>query len=430
MLAVLTAFGLFFVLLALGTPIFVGVFIGAGVGLFMVQGWSALWTFFTTSIHAMIAQYFFAVIPMFILVGMLADSGGMGVRAYNAFHKLVGHVRGGLLITTIFAAAAFGACSGSSVASAALFAKVSLPELKKFNYAETTSLGAVATAGSLAVLIPPSAAMVIYGVLTNTSVGRMLIGGIVPGILLSLMLVGVVMLMVRLNPGTAPMKIEPASWKERLKTPLIIWPLVAVFLIIIVSIWTGLVTPSEAGALGSLVMLLWNLIIRVPLKKIGAALFQTAVTTSQIMILIVGGLMLSKVVIYSRITVDIIEWIRINNFSLAVVWMFIVLIWLILGMIIDPNSQLVLTLPLIYPVMTGLGVDPVALGIVAIVMIEVAVITPPVGFNCYVVASIAEVDPGRAFRGIMPFFATLMAAVVVFISFPILSTWLPTLAFG
>jgi tripartite ATP-independent transporter DctM subunit len=430
MLGVIVAFAVFFVLLALGTPVFVGVFSGTAIGLGLVRSWDTMWSIFSLSFHTLLARYMFAVVPMFILVGMLSESGGLGIRAYVAFHKLVGHLRGGLLTTTIFAAAAFGACSGSTVASAALFSKVALPELRKYKYSEGLSLAGIATAGSLATLIPPSAMIVIFGILTDTSIGRLLIGGIVPGIILSVMLAVFVNVMIRIRPDIAPIRIEPVSIKERLIAPFTVWPLAAVFLIIIVSIWTGVVTPSEAGALGAVVVLIWNFIARVPPKNIINAFRNAAVTSSQIMILIVGGLFLSKVVAYSGVTTNIIRWIEVNNLPLVSIWALIVIMWLVLGMVIDSTSQLVLTLPLAFPIMTGMGVDPIALGIVAIVLIEVGVITPPVGFNCYVVASIAGVDPWTVFKGILPFFIVLMLAAILFITFPILSTWLPTLAFG
>ncbi|MBI2868996.1 MAG: TRAP transporter large permease [Chloroflexi bacterium] len=430
MIAVVAAFLIFLTLIAIGTPVFFGIFIGAGVGLYLVQGWSALWSFFSLSLHTVIAQYTFAVIPMFILVGTLAESGGLGVRAYQSFHKLVGHVSGGLLISTTLAAAAFGACSGSTVASAALFSKIALPELRKYRYSESLSLGAIATAGSLATLIPPSIMMVIFGILSNTSVGYLLIAGIVPGLLLTGLITVLIYVVAKMNPRMAPVRVEPVSVSERLMTLPRIWPLIAIFLIIIGSIWSGVVTASEAGALGVVVVLFWNFLIRVRVKSILGAFRDAAVTSCQIMILIVGGLMLSKVVAYSGLPADIINWITVNSMPLTSVWALTILMWLVLGMLIDSTSQLVLTVPFIFPVMTGLGADPLVIGIVAIVMIEVGVITPPVGFNCYVVSSIAGVDPAVAFKGIFPFFAVLLVVVVVLIAVPSLSTWLPNLAFG
>ncbi|MBI2869802.1 MAG: TRAP transporter large permease [Chloroflexi bacterium] len=426
----LLAFGSFFVLLALGTPIFVGIFLGAGLGLWIIRGYDTVLAFFSHSIHAILAQYFFAVLPLFILVGTLAEAGGLGVRAYEAFHKLVGHIRGGLLVSTTYAAAAFGACSGSSVASAALFTKIALPELRKYQYDEKISLGCIATAGSLAILIPPSGMMVIFGVLTETSVGRLLIGGILPGIVLAAMLGIMVYTMCRINPKLSPVMVEPASWPVRIRSLAGIWPVFAVFIVIIVSIYTGLVTPSEAAALGAVIVLLWNFIIRTPAKKIINGFREAVIASAQITILLVGGLMLSKVVAYSGIPRMLIEWIKVSDFSLPLIWGMLILMWIVLGMIIDSTSQLVLTLPFVFPVMTSLGVSPIVLGVVAIVTIEMGVITPPVGFNCYIVASLAGVDPVVAFKGIMPFFLLLIVATIVFILFPGLSTWLPTMAFG
>ena len=430
MLGVGAAFGIFFFLLAIGTPVFVGIFLGAGIGLWVVRSYDTLWAYYRFGLHDILAHYHFAVFPMFILIGSLAESGGLGLRAYTAFHKLLGHIRGGVLVATTYAAAAFGACSGSSVASAALFSKVALPELKKYNYSQEMSLGCIATAGGLALLIPPSGMMVIYAILTETSVGRLLIGGIIPGIILASMLALLIYLRVRINPKLAPQLLEPAPVLERVTAMLGIWPVGLAFLLIIGSIYTGFVTPSEAAALGATVVLIWNFIARIRFKKIINAFRETAIISAQITILLVGGIMLAKVVSISGIPGVIISWIGAANLPTPVVWLTLILIWIILGMIIDSTSQLVLTLPFAFPVMTGLGVDPITLGIAAILTIEMGVITPPVGFNCYVVASIAGVDPEVAFRGIMPFFLVLLLAVVIFIAFPILSTWLPTMAFG
>jgi len=168
----------------------------------------------------------------------------------------------------------------------------------------------------------------------------------------------------------------------------------------------------------------------VPFKKIGGAFYSTVIAVVQIKVMIVGGLMLAKVVGYSGITQDFIDWIIVNNLPIAMIWVMLIILWIILGMVIDSTSQMVLTVPFVYPVMTGLGVDPVALGIVAVIMVEVGVITPPVGFNCYVVASMADVDPWVVFKGILPFFFVFLVAAVILIKFPIICLYLPTLAFG
>ncbi len=430
MAGLVVAFALFMVLLVIGSPMFVGILLGASVGLMIQIGFNGLWAYLGDSLHAILGNYVFATIVMFVLVGALSESGGLGERAYQTFHTLLGHIRGGVFIATIGAAAAFGACSGSSIASAAMFAKVALPHMKKLKYDETLSLSCIAAAVSLSILIPPSGMMVIFGVLTQTSIGRLLIGGVVPGILLAIMLVIQVWIQVKMSPRLAPTAGRPAQIGVMLRSLVNIWPLVIVFVVIVGSIYTGVVTPSEAGALGSFVVLIWNLIIRVKAKQIYSAFLATVITSCQILILVVGGLMISKVAVYSGIANTIMDWIIANNIALWQIWGILIGVWFILGMFVDSTSQLILTLPLFFPVMTRLGVDPIVLGIAAILLIQIGVITPPVGFNVFVVSSIAGVDPAVTFRGIWPFVATQMVATVIFITVPTLSTWLPSIAFG
>jgi C4-dicarboxylate transporter, DctM subunit len=430
MTELLIAFGVFFFILVIGGPLVVGLLLGAIVGLYLQIGLQGTWGILADGLHHLLAEYVFATIVMFILLSFLADAGGLGRRAYDTFFKLFGHFRGGVFIATIFAAAAFGSCSGSSVASAAMFGRIAYPEMKRFNYDEAYSLGCIAVAGSLAFLIPPSTIMVIYGILTNVSIGRLLIGGIVPGCLLAGMLAFQVFIQVRLKPRLAPTSPQRATRREQLISVIRIWPLVLVFAVIILTMWTGLVTPSEAASLGVLVVFIWCLTIGVSFKSVLDAFLNTAVTAAQIVSIIAVGLLLSKVVVYSGVAAAIVEWITVNNVSLIGVWLTIVIIWFILGMIIDPTSMLVVTLPLFFPIMMKLGVDGVAFGIVAVAMVELAVVTPPVGFDCFVVASVTGVSTSVVFRGIMPFIWILFVFVFIMILFPQIATFLPNLAYS
>ncbi|MBI2869034.1 MAG: TRAP transporter large permease subunit [Chloroflexi bacterium] len=201
-------------------------------------------------------------------------------------------------------------------------------------------------------------------------------------------------------------------------------------IIILASIYTGMITPSEAGALGTMVVLLWNFIARVPARKIANAFLDASMTTGKILICIIGGILFGRAVAFSGITKAIIDGIASADLSIAVIWAVMTVVWLLGGMVLEAVALLILTMPFAFPVMTGMGVDPVVLGIVTIIMIEMAVITPPVGFNCYVVASIAGVDPIKAFKGIAPFCAVLILSAVIIILFPELATWLPDRAFG
>jgi len=422
-------FALIFFLLVTGVPIAFCIFSGGILGLLLLGGSKLLIGFFSYSIHHLMASYPLAVGPMFILVGTLADVGGLGERCYNAFHTLLGHLRGGLLMATTAAAAVFGACSGSSVASAALFSKLALPELRKLSYQEEISLGAIATAGGLATLIPPSMMVVFYGILTNTSVGRVLIAGIIPGIILTIILMVAIFIRIKLDPKIAPVLVHGSTWREKVVSVIGAWPILAIFLVIVGGIYTGFCTPSEAGSVGAAVVLLYAVIRRTSVKNLIKAFYDATALTSQIFILIIGGQMLSKVVSLSGVTHDILTWMVTSNLSLSILWTLFIILYLVLGCIIDPISMLVLTLPFCFPILTKLGVDPIALGIVVILMVEVAVITPPIGFNVYVVAATAGVDPMVAFRGSTMFFFLLLLMVIIVILFPSLSTWLPNLAF-
>jgi len=429
LIVVCIVFALIFSLLLIGVPIAFSILSGSIIGLWILGGMKLLEGFFGYSLHHLMASYPIAVAPMFILVGILADKSLLGERTYLAFHRLLGALRGGLLMATTGAAAVFGACCGSSIASAALFSRVALPELRKLGYQEEISLGAIATAGGLAVLIPPSIMIVFYGILTNVSIGKVLLAGIVPGIFLSLLIMGGIYLRVTLNPKLAPVSIGRASWREKASAVVGTWPVLAVFFIIVGGIYCGFFTPTEAGAFGASIVLVYAVAVGTGPKKLLDAFLETAALTSQIFILIVGGMMLSKVVTLSGVTHDILEWMGAANLSLTLIWAIFIVIYLILGAILDPISMLVLTLPMSFPILTSLGASPIALGIVVVLLVEEAVITPPIGFNVYVVAAAADADPAVAFRGSALFFFVILIAIVVVIVFPDIATWLPDLAY-
>lgn len=424
------AFVLMFVLLALGVPIAFCILCGAIVGLQLLGGFNTVTSLFGYSLHVLMASYPLAVAPLFILIGTLADVSGLGEVAYFALHRLVGSVRGGLLIATTGAAALFGACSGSSVASTALFSKIALPELRKLGHQEEISLGCIATAGGLAVLIPPSVAMVLFGLLTGESIGKLLIGGLLPGITLTAILMGFIHMRVRLNPKLAPVGGVRATWREKRLAVISVWPLIVVFSVIIGGIYFGWSTPTEAGALGASVVLVYALSRRIGLRKVLHAFTNALRTTGQIFILVAAGMLLSKAVALGGVTQVFLLWLETSQFPVAVVWAIFILICLGLGAILDPVSMMVLTLPISYPVLMELGVNPIALGVIVVLLNEVAVITPPIGFNVYVVSALGQVDPAVGFRGVTPFFFVLMFMIILVIVFPSIASWLPSVAFG
>ena len=429
-LILLIVFSMIFILLLIGVPIAFSIFSGSILGLWMVGGIDTVVGFIGYSVHHLMASYTLAVAPMFILIGTLGEVCGLGELSFAAFYRFLGSLRGGLLMATTGAAALFGACCGSSVASAALFSRLALPELKKLGYQREISLGAIATAGGLATLIPPSIMVVFYGILTNTSIGKVLLAGIVPGAVLSILIMAAIYLRIRINPSLAPRLSQGFSWRNKFASLLKIWPLIAVFGVIIGGIYTGFCTPTEAGAIGASVVFVYSLIVKTSLRKIVQAFHEATALTSQIFVLIIGGQMLSKVVSLSGVSHAILSWLVAANLSLFFVWIIFIALFLVLGAILDPISMMVLTLPIIFPVMAKLGVDPIALGVIVVLLVEVAVITPPIGFNVYVVAAIAGVDPAVAFRGSVLFFFVILLMILIIIVFPGLATFLPQLAFS
>ena len=429
-LVLVLVFGVIFFLLLIGIPIAFSILCGCIIGLWILGGMRLISGFMGYSLHHLMASYPIAVAPMFILVGALAEECGLGSKLYMTFQNFLGKLKGGLLIATTGAAAAFGAVSGSSIASAAMFSRIAIPELRKLGYDEKLSLGAIATAGGLATLIPPSVMVVFYGILTNVSIGKVLIAGIVPGILLSIFLSLGIYLRVALRPTLAPRSRNYVSTGEKLRSLVSIWPVLAIFIIIIGGIYLGFFTPTEAGACGTFIVLIYAIFLRIGIRRVLRAFLETASMTSQIFILIVGGMMLSTVVTLSGVTDAALLWMKSAELSLSVTWMIFILIYLILGAILDPISMLVLTLPISFPILKSLGVNPISLGVVVILLVEIAVITPPIGFNVYVVCAAANVDPSVGFRGSLMFFFILLLMLTLIILVPGLATWLPNLAFG
>jgi tripartite ATP-independent transporter DctM subunit len=424
-------FGIMFLLLILGVPIAFCMFAAAMFGILLLRGPIILQAIFSDSIHYLMADYMLSVAPMFILVGLLAESSDLGSRCYQAFHLLLGQYRGGILMATTGAAAVFGACSGSTIASASLFSKIAIPEMEKMGYQEEISLGTIASAGTLATLIPPSIMAVFYGILTETSVGKVLIAGVIPGIMLTMLMMIYIYIRVILNPKIAPIGLHKIPLIKKLTGILLIWPILLIFIIIVGGIYTGTCTSSEAGALAASVVFIYNLIKRTNSRKLLNVFFDAALMTAQIFIIVIAGMLLAKLVSLTGITIHIkLLMEECGQHGQLVIWAIIILIYLILGCLMDPVSMLVITLPIFLPVIVGIGFDTVAFGIVCILMVQIAVLTPPVGFNVFVVAAAAGKDVVPVFRGSAPYFILFLLFVIIIIIFPSIATWLPNLAYG
>ena len=371
--------------------------------------------------------YPLSVLPMFILIGFLAYHAGMTQSLFDAARKCFGWVPGGLAVATVFATAGFAAVSGASTATAAVFSRVAIPEMLKYGYSQRLAAGVVAAGGTLASLIPPSAILVIYAIIVEESIGRLLVAGFIPGVVSALIYAALIIFMAARNPELGP-PVKGFTWNDRLKSLPGTLPVVFVIFIIFFSMYTGTATPTEAGALGSMVVFIMALVGGMKWPTLKDALLETARLTVMIFSLVWGVLIFVRFMGFAELPAVFAEWVVSLPFPPVVTMICILMFYVILGMFMDAIGMLLLTLPVVYPAVIGLGYDPIWFGIVVVKMCEVCLITPPIGLNCYVVAGVRpDIPLQEVFRGIGPFFIADVITLGVFLAFPEVITWLPDL---
>ena len=371
--------------------------------------------------------YPLSVLPMFILIGFLAYHAGMTQSLFDAARKCFGWVPGGLAVATVFATAGFAAVSGASTATAAVFSRVAIPEMLKYGYSQRLAAGVVAAGGTLASLIPPSAILVIYAIIVEESIGRLLVAGFIPGIVSAIIYAALIIFMAARNPELGP-PVKGFTWNDRLKSLPGTFPVVFVIFIIFFSMYTGTATPTEAGALGSMVVFIMALVGGMKWPTLKDALLETARLTVMIFSLVWGVLIFVRFMGFAELPAVFAEWVVSLPFPPVVTMICILMFYVILGMFMDAIGMLLLTLPVVYPAVIGLGYDPIWFGIVVVKMCEVCLITPPIGLNCYVVAGVRpDIPLQEVFRGIGPFFIADVITLGVFLAFPEVITWLPDL---
>ena len=371
--------------------------------------------------------YPLSVLPMFILIGYLAYHAGMTQSLFDAARKWFGWVPGGLAVATVFATAGFAAVSGASTATAAVFSRVAIPEMLKYGYSQRLAAGVVAAGGTLASLIPPSAILVIYAIIVEESIGRLLVAGFIPGIVSALIYAALIIVMASRNPELGP-PVKGFTWSDRIKSVPGTFPVLFVIFIIFFSMYTGTATPTEAGALGSMVVFIMALWGGMKWNTLKEALLETARLTVMIFSLVWGVLIFVRFMGFAELPAAFAEWVVALPFPPVVIMICILMFYVILGMFMDAIGMLLLTLPVVYPAVIGLGYDPIWFGIVVVKMCEVCLITPPIGLNCYVVAGVRpDIPLQEVFRGIGPFFVADVITLGVFLAWPEVITWLPDL---
>ena len=371
-------------------------------------------------------EFLLVAIPLFIMLGEILLRSGLAERMYNAMSLWLSWLPGGLMHANVGASALFAATSGSSVATAATVGTVAIPQIRKQGYNESLFLGSLAAGGTLGILIPPSINLIIYGVLTNTSVPKLYLAGIIPGLLMAVFFMLAIALACAVRPGWGGVRIQ-ASWGARIRSLVDLVPPLIIFLLVVGSIYAGLATPTEAAALGvvgALVLAGW--MRRLSLGMLREVFEGTMKSTAMIMLIVIGAAFLNFVMSGIGLTSAITQAITGLDVSPAMMLLVMVVFYLILGCFMETLSMMITTIPIIAPIMIGVGFDPVWLGIIIIILVETALITPPVGMNLFVVQSLRpEGSMNAVMRGSLPFVVMLLLMVAVLSAAPGLALWLP-----
>ncbi len=421
-----------FAALALGVHIGVALGLGGILGMYLAIGPDAALGQLATVPFSTTNSFTLAVIPLFILMGSLATQARLTTDLYKAAYYWLGKLPGGLAMATTLASAAFGAACGSTVVNAAVFTRMALPEMTKFGYDKRLSAGCIAASGTLASLIPPSILMVVYAVITEQSVGILLIAGLLPGILSAAIYMVGIYVRARRHPEIAPIPDVEISWGDRWRSLYGVWGVVFLFLLVIGGIYGGLFVPTYAGAVGAFGAFLIVIVKRRLDRKTLIETFKDAgITTSVIFIIVVGGILFARFLTYTGLVAGISEELLALALDPYLYLLAFAAIYLVLGMFIDPIAIMVMTLPVMFPIMVGAGFDPIWLGVISIKLAEISLITPPVGLNVYVVRSASPIPLSLedVFAGVLPFLLLDVITLGLLIVFPQIVLVLPELMF-
>lgn len=373
------------------------------------------------------ATYGFTVIPLFILMGQIAFNAGIARRLYNTSYKFVGHIPGGLAMATVGGAAAFGAITGSSPATAATFASVAVPEMDRYGYDKKLSAGIVASVGTLGSLIPPSVTLIVYGIITEQSIGRLFLAAVFPGLLITFFLFSIVYGWCKLNPTLGP-KGEKSNWRERfVSLKDVIWPII-IFIIVIGGLTWGFFTPTEAGSIGTFAVLLISIFKKDInfngfLKSVAEALR----TACMVLVLIAGSTIFGHFLVVTKIPMLAADWIVGLPYPHFLIMIFILIIYEIGGSFIDDLAFMVLATPIFFPVILKLGYDPIWFGVILHIFVMIGCLIPPVAINVFVVKNITKIPFGVIYRGVLPFLIALVLCAAILFIFPQIALFLPSI---
>lgn len=422
----LVTLGILFLVMAFGIPIGFAMALTGFGGLIYLMGLSpALSTIglmpFSTS-----SNYVLSILPLFILMGIWAGYAGLTRGAYDAGHKLLGHLPGGLAMANVVGCAIFSAVSGSSLACAAAMGSICMPQMRRYKYDPALATGSIAAGAVLDIMIPPSAGMVIYALITESSIGKLLIAGIFPGAMLAVLMMVTVYVLVKWNPSLAPPAVK-ASFKERLFAFKDVWGIALLFIVVLGGIYGGVFTPTEAAAIGAFGAFLFLVFSgQLNRKTLKTSLLDTVRPTAMIFTIIIGAMIFNSLLAVSRLPMMLADWVGglpLHKYGILAV---ILLTYVPLGMVMDTLAMVLLTVPIYFPLVQALGIDPIWFGIMIIVMMEIGMLTPPVGVVVFVLRGVAkDVPMYTIFKGVVPFVIAMIVGLALIIIFPQISLFLP-----
>ena len=425
MLEGLLGFAAMFVLMLLRVPIAIAMAAVGVIGLGLMRSWPAAFSSAATEVLD-IGAYTLSVVPLFVLMGNFVTRAGMSRELYQAAYAFIGHRRAGLSMSTIVACAGFGAICGSSIATTATMARVSMPEMRRFNYEPSFAAGSICAGGTLGILIPPSVILVIYGIMTESSIGALFAAGVVPGLIAVGFYIAASMAITAKNPHYGPPG-DRTPWPERWRALKQVWGVLVLFLLVIGGMYGGFFTPTEAAGVGAFGGFLFALLRRqLPFKALVQVLVESARTTAMLFTIVIGAAVFANFLNFTSLPTDLRGFVTSFDVSPVTVIVAICLIYVVLGMVMETLSMILLTVPIFFPLIVHLGFDPIWFGVLIVCVAEISMITPPVGMNIFVLSSVVpDVRTTEIWRGVLPFVAADVARMFVLIAFPMLTLWLP-----
>ena len=419
-----------FIFLILRMPVAIAMLIVGFVGTWIMNGTTPALTSLSGEAFEIVSFFELSVVPLFVLMGNLAGVSGMSRDLYNAAYKWFGHFRGGLASATIVGCAGFAAMSGSSIAAAVTMGRVALPEMKRFNYGDSLATGAVAAGGTLGILIPPSTGMIIYAILTEQSIGKLFIAGVIPGLLLTGLFLVAIYIVTTLKPELGPAG-QKSTLSEKIGSLKNAGTIIFIVAITIGGIYFGWFTPVEAAGVGAFLTLTVALLRKnLSWENTKFVVFQTLRTTATVFMILIGAHVFIPFMALSEIPSDLVSFLTSINVGDLGVLIIILVTYVVLGTFLEGLAMLVLTLPIVYPLILELGLSPIWFGVVVVIVLEMGLISPPVGVNVFVVKGIApDVPMNTIFRGIWPFWFAMGLCLAILVALPELALFLPQTMF-